>query len=491
MTCPQGHPLKSGDQFCTVCGAPASLESPDSYPPPPTSFPAPASVPRSAVPAWVWVVGILIVAGAAAGGAWWLRRATASDPVVVLDPPQAVVMFPEASTVPSTAETPPTTAGSTVTTESTNTTAAVAVPAWGEPVPLAPGAAGSVARGIVGSGVGLVAVGSDPSSGLARAAVWTSPDGTEWQRIVEEAGFRASAGGAWMHDVALYRDGIVAVGAADDGLGRDVAVWESEDGATWARVPLPLAEADGDQTADAVTLTPDGPVAVGWADSSDGSGGLDVLWSFSMDGVEWQITLFPEAGDQAMLDVAWVDGTLVAVGFHQDVEDGTFDSAGGGHEGAVWLSTDPNRPWTRVRPAFLTDGQIERIDGVTAFGDLAVLVGGEVGPLGDVDVAVWLWDTDGDLRQVEQEAFAAPGAEYLDTVGVVDGRLVAAGRRLGTGGDYDLIAWTSTDGLTWEPMAIDSSPAADEKVVAVTGFGRVAVAVGAVDGAAAFWTAVP
>ncbi|MCB2224991.1 MAG: hypothetical protein KQH83_12575 [Actinobacteria bacterium] len=485
MICPHGHPVEQGRSYCTVCGAPVGAAAPVAAPAAATSGPVIAA----------WIAGILIVAAGVGVGVWWLRSSTDPVPTVTLGAPETVAPVPAPSsttTVPVQASTtgPAITSTTSAPQEATtSTTAAAAV--WGAAAALDPGSVGSVARGIVESGVGLVAVGSDPSSGVARAAVWVSPDGTAWSRVDETADFGAASGGAWMHDATLYRDGILAVGAADDGQGRDVAVWTSEDATTWTRVPLPLAAAGGNQTADAVTLTPDGVVAVGWADWPDGSGGLECLWTYSFDGVEWQTALVGGPGDQAMLDVAWVDGVLVAVGFDQDVEDGTFDAAGGGYEGAFWLSTDPAEAWIRVRPEFLSDDQVERIDGVAAFGDLAVLVGGEVGPLDDMDVAVWVWSPTDGIRPVPQEAFAVPGAQYLDTVAVVDGRLVALGRHLRGDGGYDLIGWASDDGVTWVAMSSGSLRGADEKVVAVAGAGSVAVAVGAVDGAAAFWTAAP
>ena len=124
------------------------------------------------------------------------------------------------------------------------------------------------------------------------AAVWTSPDGEAWTRVVDEAAL-AHAGGAvtgWalMFDVVTSRSGLVAVGhdVSVQGSGdsaewfEGAAVWLSPDGLSWRRSGQGIFDNPHMQ---AVTATDGGGLVagggvVGWIEAK--------IWS-SQDGDTW------------------------------------------------------------------------------------------------------------------------------------------------------------------------------------------------------------
>ena len=75
---------------------------------------------------------------------------------------------------------------------------------------------------VTAGGSGFVAVGWDYASGEAEAAVWTSPDGTNWVRVLDPAVF-GGAGDQEMRGVAVIGSRVVAVGRD----GANAAVWVS------------------------------------------------------------------------------------------------------------------------------------------------------------------------------------------------------------------------------------------------------------------------
>jgi len=80
---------------------------------------------------------------------------------------------------------------------------------------------------VTAGGPGLVAVGSDHAGGDGNAAVWTSPDGTTWSRVADDAVFGGS-GDQQMAGVAAAAPGLVAVGLdGPGGSDADAAVWLS------------------------------------------------------------------------------------------------------------------------------------------------------------------------------------------------------------------------------------------------------------------------
>jgi serine/threonine-protein kinase len=147
---------------------------------------------------------------------------------------------------------------------------------------------------------GLVAVGHEYGTDLTYdAAVWTSPDGTDWSRVdpatFDEPGNQVITG------IAGGIDGVplVAVGCEDDvdrcgieGKDSDAAVWASDDGERWTKVELAgqTLVGTGVQTMYAVSLSGAVFVAVG---TQTGNGNLDgAVWT-SSDGRAWSLQRAP------------------------------------------------------------------------------------------------------------------------------------------------------------------------------------------------------
>jgi hypothetical protein len=137
--------------------------------------------------------------------------------------------------------------------------------------------------GVTAGGPGLVAVGSDGPN----AAVWTSADGITWSQIPHDESIFGGPGDLLMsmNSVTTSGEGLVAVGVGDPGSlsgpagskrqqpgtgplwSASAAVWTSDDGVTWSRVPhddAVFGEADGRWTGmTSVTTFGPGVVAVG------------------------------------------------------------------------------------------------------------------------------------------------------------------------------------------------------------------------------------
>ena len=74
-------------------------------------------------------------------------------------------------------------------------------------------------------GLGLVAVGSDASGGDPDAAVWTSPDGITWFRVLHDEAVFGGERFQTMNSVTAGGPGLVAVGSDGSPLDPDAAVW--------------------------------------------------------------------------------------------------------------------------------------------------------------------------------------------------------------------------------------------------------------------------
>jgi hypothetical protein len=230
---------------------------------------------------------------------------------------------------------------------------------------------------VVASDDGFIAAGYVGTlAGPIRAAFWTSPDGTSWQRVPDGPAFE----GARVTGLAVAGDGsgLVAVGVSGDAQHvTDAVAWRSADGTSWTR------SADSpsmhDVLMNAVTAAgADGFVAVG----TDVRSVRAVSWT-SADGDSWEQAPDAPALDNFGLKVEMRDVTTADVGF-----------VAGGHvlfgtqfpAAALWTSDD-GVTWTRAldSPA-LSDG---RVEGVVAARPQLVAVGSIGSP--DFSIpTVWL-----------------------------------------------------------------------------------------------------
>lgn len=339
-----------------------------------------------------------------------------------------------------------------------------------------------IMNAVTAGGPGLVAVGIDWSGGNAVAAVWTSVDGIEWQRLAHDESVFGGNGNQWMEAVTVGGPGLVAVGGDwEDGEGV-AAVWTSADGTSWQRVPhtesafgcsYEKGEKVGPFTAENVSATmkaivQGGPglVAVG-TDQVQRIVGTAAVWT-SPDGVNWNRVehhgdVFHDKDVVEMLAVTAGGPGLVAVG-----SSGEFGAA-------AWTSVD-GLTWQRIPHDDDIFGERWPImQGVTAGGPGLVAVGHDLS-IGEGVAAVWT-SADGIAWQriAHKKVFAGS-----DTVGM---RAVAAGGpglvAVGFDASREAAAvWTSVDGIEWQRTPDANGFANTYGMLDVTAGGPGFVAVG-------------
>ena len=201
---------------------------------------------------------------------------------------------------------------------------------------------------------GFLAVGSNRKPLVSK--VWESADGSSWSR--QESGDQLE--GASMSRVEAFGDGAVALGQD----GRRLVAFHSPDGSDWARFSVDRADKDMELFPQSLASGPNGLVAVAnmvgqdiagqrFYQSADGEAwtriatppetnglfvslkstpdeylaiarpgftpGSDLYWR-STDGVTWETFEGPEDGN--IHDIAYGDGTFVAVGARPEPEEG-------------------------------------------------------------------------------------------------------------------------------------------------------------------------
>ena len=310
----------------------------------------------------------------------------------------------------------------------------------------------------VGRGCNVV---RDPIS--CEAVVWTTADGRAWTRAPASdatnigAYIPTSGPEVGMFDVAAGPPGIVAIGyAARPTL--QATTWFSTDGTSWERIPIAGADL---ARVSAVTWTGGRFVIVGEARPviQDAAAiatarAHAAVWT-SEDGRTWTrvphapvfevggfIDTMEDPASGGMRDVVAGPGGLVAVG-------SVCTSTPAGCLPAAWTSSD-GISWVRVTGMPSVPGLLKA---VTASGAGYVAVGAQTCNSSPVAIrqpcpALVLTSQDG-LAWVQQP-FAQAGD--LRTVTVVGGRLLA------TAPDGPAILWGSDDGSAWAAVTPPSGP---------------------------------
>ncbi|MFV1999284.1 MAG: hypothetical protein ACC654_02865 [Acidimicrobiia bacterium] len=316
--------------------------------------------------------------------------------------------------------------------------------------------------------------------GAPDAIVWTSADGLNWSRVPNDAVTFGGDGRQQMFSVTSGGPGLVAVGTDGqfaDGEA-DAAVWTSPDGFSWTRVLRDdkVFGGPGEQRMVSVAAGGPGLVAVGFDGRLDNGETNAAVW-VSPDGITWSRVPRDEAvfggeGIQKMLSVSTGGPGLVAVGL--DGQDGEYYQEATGYidpasaDAAVWTSPD-GFTWTRVpdnEPIFGGPG-IQQMVSVTAGGPGLVAVGSSAADpaasYGDyVDAAVWTssdgwtWSRVPHDPEVFDKSYESPGQptnwlgnEKMTSVIAGGPGLIAVGF---TGLDdlgWDAAVWTSPDGFIW------------------------------------------
>lgn len=220
----------------------------------------------------------------------------------------------------------------------------------------------------------VVAVGHDVDDVDQDVAVWVSPDGLAWTRVAHDEEVFGGDGNQASEAVASTDSGFVAVGHDAEifgpaGADYDAAVWRSPDGTNWSRVPHDEAIFGGDgwQGLRTVLAADFGLVALGWTEHD---GPYDVAVWTSTDGTDWFRAAHDEGelggpGEQMVSDIAGGDRGFVAAG--RDAADDDVDAA-------IWISTD-GAAWTQLHDAAFGGPGPQEIRGVAVLDDLVVGVG--------------------------------------------------------------------------------------------------------------------
>jgi hypothetical protein len=296
-------------------------------------------------------------------------------------------------------------------------------------------------------GGGFIVVGSDTSSGSADAAVWLSPDGTQWSKVSSPA--LGGPGKQSMNRVASTGTpvGTLGVGSttnSEDGT-QDGAIWKSPDGGhSWQLLPVEQFGGPGDQDIKRVAVLKSGIttgfVAVG---TSTLNGDSDAAVWTSSDGIDWTRAPDPNdelggSGNQGMADVQSFGDELIAAG---------FDTSKNGRDGAIWTSSN-GTDWTEVNSAQLGgrgDQVIIRLVATKEVEGIAVpplIAAGTTTENGDLDAAIW-YSTDGTTWNRETStaaAFGGQNAQSIHTMAQHGDTLVAVGFDA-SGGDENAGVW--------------------------------------------------
>lgn len=329
------------------------------------------------------------------------------------------------------------------------------------PVPVRPAPAGWVDAGVDPDVFGsasvtdalaldgrLVAVGCKRSAAGTDLPIWTSPDGTSWQRATAPDGFGDGGSVECLTDVVATPVGLFAHGQI---------LLHSVDGTAWKEVPL--LDRDGQLTGLVTAVFPrvDG-VAVLTHSASLNESTEAHLWT-STAGVTFtrEPDTLADVFDNAGVSQVLALGTgLIALGASPW---GEFVPTA-----AVWTSADGLR-WELVTPAGagFSDAYIQA---VTEVGDGFLAVGAD--PFGTGLMAAWAGTADGrswerlpppDETADPESAMGRVAYQEAVAVSVVDGVVHAAGHEYDARrapGDEDRVAqWTSADHVTF--LRVDTS----------------------------------
>jgi hypothetical protein len=309
----------------------------------------------------------------------------------------------------------------------------------------------------------LIAAGRVPSATNQDAAIWESSDaGATWTRLDTGATTFADSG---VSGIVKTPSGLLAWGRAGEpvctgqGAGTTcgpfpVMLWTSADGAAWKRI-TDLATFKGATIAD-MALSPQGLVAVGdtgWTEPA--------IWA-SSTGAAWQRLSLSSA---TFKDAHFWSIRVSASGYFLAGGVGNTEPVSGGAAApdtgaaAAWWSLD-GRAWTK--------GTVNRADGIgSSLGSIYVGSGGFVAvgsASGSKTTTAWS-SVDGRAWQpiFNRQLYAdvptpAPGAPSIPSFTMADD----GSHMLALDDLTSLNVWTSSDGLTWQPMpfsgAIDSIP---------------------------------
>ena len=339
------------------------------------------------------------------------------------------------------------------------------------------------------------APGEDPSPFCARrcgtssdgsAAVWTSRDGTEWERVPHEESIFGGPGGQAMWGVTAWEEGFIAVGVdgTSPGLGgspdwtpQEAAVWTSPDGVSWSRVPHDeeVFAGPGRQEMWAVAASGAGLVAIGFDGEGPMTGSQEdqAIW-VSDDGIAWsQVFGFGVGGMNA---IEATPSGYVGVG----------ELSGA----AVWTSDD-GLNWS-LTPDSPLDADGRFMASIARQGADYVAVSGA---WDGREIVAWKSD-DGVNWTFLSEVHPATGVERFTPTAMAasnSGFVIAANDEMGIFSDSGVdttAVWTSTDGVIWTRAESDENLLGG-LIWAVAASDTTVVACGYSDNGAVIWVGSP
>lgn len=296
----------------------------------------------------------------------------------------------------------------------------------------------------------------------ARAAAWSSYDGSRWSRVdLDHGAAWASAASA-----AAGRQGVaVIVGSVTTARGdRDAAIWTSRDKATtWQ--PVALDPVPGDQTITSVAAGPLGFVAAGV--DRQGDEARPAVWS-SVDGTAW-VRVGAGPASPFLADTR-IEG--VAVGPAGAVAVGTIDTSGD-VDGMAWFSAD-GTAWRAVPlgGAGFTGRADQAVRAVTATAGGFVAVGDDADAERRVAVA---WTSGDGITWQRQPPTSDMSGPAESTEGLSARAVAGAGPVVAVGGSHGLRVWTSPDGRRW---TAEEAPVAERDATVATDGATVVVVAG-------------
>jgi hypothetical protein len=329
--------------------------------------------------------------------------------------------------------------------------------AW-QPVVKGPAVQFTFGPYLASAGSRLYMVGSTPAAGADYSTeVWSSADGTTWDRMSDAGAFEPGFAAFWMSNDG--NGGLILVGSSGSsgssiGEARTPEAWHSPDGRTWTRADLG-AEIGGELMR--VAARPGAVVALGdWRIPASGmvTGSDQVAtglyaW-FSADGSAWGRADLPDSADYVPTAVTAWTGGFVAVA----------DKSTAGSTSSIWTSAD-GRTWEKAPMNLAGFGS----DAIAALGDRVVTVGSK--PDSKLGIVPASWSSTDGKTWVQATAATRDPAFLFDDVTAVDGTLVAIGSSrmadpLVAGGATapptpSEGVWISGDGMTWQLLDEDSS----------------------------------
>jgi len=335
---------------------------------------------------------------------------------------------------------------------------------------------GAVVTALLVTPTAVLAAGTSPDGTHTHGALWSSPDGINWRRLVPAGDPFGGGGDHRIDGLTVEATGsIVAVGAVRAGPSWLPASWISPAGSvgTWSQPSEALPTSTqpqptvGGSVGRAVTTTSDGLVAVG------GSSTVQRVWT-SGDGRAWSESPLPRS----------IAGAA----------DWSADLVGAAGSTTVVVDTVPGQPrvlvdvrgrWQDVSSSPAIFGPVAAVatpgalvvDGSRLVLAVDVYRPGSVIGAGTPSVDVVSSSDGAHWRRLS--AGDSMTQSWVDSMSVISGSLVAVGYSLAASGARAATVWTSETGRTWHLAGrFGRGSRALEEAATVTDLGSVILAAG-------------